>query len=45
MKKKRLPLGLDETGHNCAKAAQKLGISRMTLYRKIDKYGIALKRG
>ncbi|MDL2219318.1 sigma 54-interacting transcriptional regulator [Ruminococcaceae bacterium OttesenSCG-928-O06] len=36
---------LDETGHNCAKAAQKLGISRMTLYRKIDKYGIALKRG
>jgi two-component system NtrC family response regulator len=31
---------IEESGGNLSKAAEKLGISRATLYRKMDKYGI-----
>ena len=31
---------IDESGGNLSKASEKLGISRATLYRKMEKYGI-----
>jgi transcriptional regulator with PAS, ATPase and Fis domain len=34
---------LDETGHNLQKSAKILGISRTTLYNKLEKYGIKRK--
>jgi DNA-binding NtrC family response regulator len=35
---------LQRTGHNIAGAARQLGISRMTLYRLMDKHGIHIAR-
>ena len=32
-------------GHNQSKAAQRLGVGRTTLYRKMKKYGIPARRG
>ena len=38
-----LLLALEETAGNRARAARKLGVSRSTLYRQMEKYGIAMK--
>jgi len=38
--KKLIILALDETGGNRTAAAEKLGISRRTLHRKLNEYGI-----
>jgi transcriptional regulator with PAS, ATPase and Fis domain len=35
---------LVEADYNCNRAAKRLGISRATLYRKIGKYNIPLRR-
>ncbi len=40
----RIRRALEETGGNAAAAARALGISRSTLYRKLELYGIRLRR-
>jgi transcriptional regulator of acetoin/glycerol metabolism len=35
---------LAETGFNRSRAAERLGIDRVTLYRKLQKYGISADR-
>ncbi len=37
---KRLVQALDQNNHNRTKAARELGISRVTLYKKLHKYGL-----
>jgi DNA-binding NtrC family response regulator len=39
-----LLLALRETGGNCHRAAQLLGVSRYTVYRMIARYGLAPNR-
>ena len=40
LEKKAIILGLERTRWNMSATAQQLGISRMTLYRKLDQHGI-----
>lgn len=40
----RIRRALDESGGNAAQAARDLGMSRSTLYRKLEQYGIRLAR-
>ena len=44
MEKKRICQALEKAGHNRKEAARLLGISRSTLYEKMDLYGIQTKR-
>jgi DNA-binding NtrC family response regulator/ABC-type branched-subunit amino acid transport system substrate-binding protein len=41
--KEKLEEAFQRAGYNMSRAAKQLGISRSTLYRKIEKYGIPLK--
>jgi two-component system response regulator HydG len=36
----RIRAALQETGNNRSEAARRLGMNRVTLYRKLKKYGI-----
>ena len=40
LEKERLQKVLKETGRNITKSAEILGVSRRTLYNKIEKYGL-----
>ncbi len=42
--RERLLQALRETGGNQTRAARKLGVSRVTVWKKIRKYGIDLER-
>ena len=44
MEKRMILRALEKTGGNRTKAAEKLGISRRTLHRKLNEYGIGGKR-
>jgi two-component system response regulator HydG len=41
MEKRMIIQALEKTGGNRTKAAEKLGISRRTLHRKLNQYGIS----
>jgi DNA-binding NtrC family response regulator len=36
----RITQALERNSHNCLRTAAELGISRMTLYKKLHKYGL-----
>jgi DNA-binding NtrC family response regulator len=40
MERRHIRAVLDMTGHHLTRAAQTLGISRTTLYKKIAEYGL-----
>ena len=44
VERSRILMALDETGGNRNLAAKNLGVSRSTLYRKMEKFGIPTRR-
>jgi transcriptional regulator of acetoin/glycerol metabolism len=40
MEKQMIIIAIEESGGNLSRSSEKLGISRATLYRKMEKHGI-----